>query len=159
MKIEVSLRWRRSGGSESWQFHRGVVDGDDGPRVSGEKQNVFLCVLPMFHVVGLAVILYSQLQIGNAVVSMTRFELEDPTDEVTRLQIGVTEEVARGREVFFSGGCRSRIGLDRSRSIPGLDTGFRCRLGSEQIQADRSAWIGADRRGWWRRDSAPAMSR
>ena len=75
---------------------------------------MFLCVLPMFHAFGLAVILYSQLQIGNAVVSMTRFELEDPTDEVTRLQIGVTEEVARG------------VSLDRSRS----------------------AWIGADRRGW-----------
>ena len=85
--------------------------------VSGEKQNVFLCVLPMFHVFGLAVILYSQLQIGNAVVSMTRFELEDPTDEVTRLQIGVTEEVARGRELGSE-----QIGADR--------------LGSEQLGED-----------------------
>jgi 4-coumarate--CoA ligase len=44
--------------------------------LSGEAHNVFLCVLPMFHVFGLAVLMYSQLQIGNAVVSMGRFELE-----------------------------------------------------------------------------------
>jgi 4-coumarate--CoA ligase len=44
--------------------------------LSGEAHNVFLCVLPMFHVFGLAVLVYSQLQIGNAVVSMGRFELE-----------------------------------------------------------------------------------
>ncbi|XP_062172499.1 probable CoA ligase CCL7 [Alnus glutinosa] len=44
--------------------------------LSGEAHNVFLCVLPMFHVFGMAVIVYSQLQIGNAVVSMGRFELE-----------------------------------------------------------------------------------
>ncbi|CAN8308506.1 unnamed protein product [Cochlearia groenlandica] len=41
-----------------------------------EYHGVFLCFLPMFHVFGLAVILYSQLQRGNAVVSMARFELE-----------------------------------------------------------------------------------
>ena len=63
--------------------------------------------------------------------------------------IGVTEEVARGREVFFSGGCRSRIGLDRSRSIPGLDAGLDRsrskqidRLGSEQMREDGGGAIG-----------------
>lgn len=55
--------------------------------VSGEKQNVFLCVLPMFHVFGLAVILYSQLQIGNAVVSMTRFELEKILGAVEKYRV------------------------------------------------------------------------
>ncbi|MBA0817280.1 hypothetical protein Gohar_001859, partial [Gossypium harknessii] len=35
---------------------------------------VFLCVLPMFHVFGLAVIVYSQLQKGNALVSMSKFD-------------------------------------------------------------------------------------
>ncbi|XAR60013.1 hypothetical protein NMG60_11033236 [Bertholletia excelsa] len=44
--------------------------------LAGEMRNVFLCVLPMFHVFGLAVILYSQLQRGNAVVSLGRFDLE-----------------------------------------------------------------------------------
>ncbi|KAG5383772.1 hypothetical protein IGI04_035242 [Brassica rapa subsp. trilocularis] len=42
----------------------------------GEYHGVFLCFLPMFHVFGLAVIAYSQLQRGNALVSMARFELE-----------------------------------------------------------------------------------
>ena len=42
----------------------------------GEYHGVFLCFLPMFHVFGLAVITYSQLQRGNALVSMARFELE-----------------------------------------------------------------------------------
>ncbi|KAK2980721.1 hypothetical protein RJ640_021896 [Escallonia rubra] len=44
--------------------------------LKGEKHNVFLCVLPMFHVFGLAVIMYSQLQRGNAVVSVGKFDLE-----------------------------------------------------------------------------------
>ncbi|KAI4383784.1 hypothetical protein MLD38_009584 [Melastoma candidum] len=44
--------------------------------MAGEKHNVYLCVLPMFHVFGLSVILYSQLQMGNAVVSLSRFELD-----------------------------------------------------------------------------------
>ncbi|KAK4356421.1 hypothetical protein RND71_025392 [Anisodus tanguticus] len=42
----------------------------------GEMHNVFLCVLPMFHVFGLAVIMYAQLQRGNAIVSMSKFDLE-----------------------------------------------------------------------------------
>lgn len=55
--------------------------------LSGEAHNVFLCVLPMFHVFGLAVILYSQLQIGNAVVSMGRFELEKILRAVERYRV------------------------------------------------------------------------
>ncbi|KAL7115854.1 hypothetical protein ACP275_04G206900 [Erythranthe tilingii] len=41
-----------------------------------ETNGVFLCVLPMFHVFGLAVIMYAQLQRGNAIVSMSKFDLE-----------------------------------------------------------------------------------
>ncbi|KAK9940044.1 hypothetical protein M0R45_016719 [Rubus argutus] len=44
--------------------------------LAGEMHHVFLCVLPMFHVFGLAVITYGQLQKGNAVISMARFNLE-----------------------------------------------------------------------------------
>ncbi|KAA8544123.1 hypothetical protein F0562_022135 [Nyssa sinensis] len=44
--------------------------------LAGEMYNVFLCVLPMFHVFGLCVIMYSQLQRGSAVVSMGKFDLE-----------------------------------------------------------------------------------
>nr|GEX15449.1 4-coumarate--CoA ligase-like 7 [Tanacetum cinerariifolium] len=43
-------------------------------RVMGEKHYVFLCILPMFHVFGLSVVLYSQLQEGNCVVSMNKFD-------------------------------------------------------------------------------------
>nr|UNA06900.1 4-coumarate--CoA ligase-like protein 7 [Vernicia montana] len=44
--------------------------------IAGEMHHVFLCFLPMFHVFGLAVITYSQLQKGNAVVSMGKFDFE-----------------------------------------------------------------------------------
>nr|AGW47869.1 4-coumarate:coenzyme A ligase 4 [Phaseolus vulgaris] len=44
--------------------------------LAGEMHSVFLCVLPMFHVFGLMVISYSQLQRGSAVVSLKKFEFE-----------------------------------------------------------------------------------
>ncbi|XP_057455956.1 probable CoA ligase CCL7 [Lotus japonicus] len=44
--------------------------------LAGQMHDVFLCVLPMFHVFGFAVITYSQLMRGNAVVSLKRFEFE-----------------------------------------------------------------------------------
>ncbi|KAK7257676.1 hypothetical protein RIF29_31822 [Crotalaria pallida] len=51
-----------------------MIAQDD--EIAGEKDNVFLCVLPMFHVFGLAVITYSVLRRGNTVVSLGRFEFE-----------------------------------------------------------------------------------
>ncbi|XWS74345.1 hypothetical protein CRYUN_Cryun02cG0206900 [Craigia yunnanensis] len=42
--------------------------------LAGDMRRVFLCVLPMFHVFGLAVIVYGQLQKGNALVSMAKFD-------------------------------------------------------------------------------------
>ncbi|KAE9587963.1 hypothetical protein Lal_00002791 [Lupinus albus] len=44
--------------------------------LAGRMHDVYLCVLPMFHVFGLGVILYTQLQRGNCVVSLKRFEFE-----------------------------------------------------------------------------------
>ncbi|KAK9072622.1 hypothetical protein SSX86_009057 [Deinandra increscens subsp. villosa] len=43
-------------------------------RLMGEKDYVFLCFLPFFHVFGFGVVLYSQLQEGNTVVSMGKFD-------------------------------------------------------------------------------------
>lgn len=44
---------------------------------NGEGKNVFLCVVPMYHVMGLSLITYAQLRRGNTVVvSMGRFDLE-----------------------------------------------------------------------------------
>ncbi|KAG6435185.1 hypothetical protein SASPL_100055 [Salvia splendens] len=44
--------------------------------MAGEVNCAFLCVLPMFHVFGLAVIMFSQLQRGSAIVSMSKFDFE-----------------------------------------------------------------------------------
>ncbi|KAL0555461.1 hypothetical protein IC582_009407 [Cucumis melo] len=53
----------------------------------GDPRNVFLCFLPMFHVFGLSVIVYSQLQRGNTVVSMAKFELEKALGLVMKYKI------------------------------------------------------------------------
>ncbi|KAI8573575.1 hypothetical protein RHMOL_Rhmol01G0288200 [Rhododendron molle] len=42
-------------------------------KLAGEMHNVYLCVLPLFHVLGLASIMFAQLQRGNAIVSMGKF--------------------------------------------------------------------------------------
>ncbi|ONM06690.1 4-coumarate--CoA ligase-like 7 [Zea mays] len=42
----------------------------------GEGHNVFLCFLPMFHIFGMSVITLGQLQRGNAVVVMARFDVD-----------------------------------------------------------------------------------
>lgn len=55
--------------------------------LAGEMHNVFLCVLPMFHVFGLAVIMYSQLQRGNAIVSMSKFDLEMVLKNVDKYRV------------------------------------------------------------------------
>ncbi|VFQ67237.1 unnamed protein product [Cuscuta campestris] len=52
-----------------------------------EMHNVFLCMLPMFHVFGLSVILYSQLVRGNTVVSMGKFDLEMVLKNVDKYRV------------------------------------------------------------------------
>ncbi|KAK8683627.1 hypothetical protein V6N13_039681 [Hibiscus sabdariffa] len=44
--------------------------------LAGDMHRVHLCVMPMFHAFGLAVIVCAQLQKGNALVSMAKFEFE-----------------------------------------------------------------------------------
>ncbi|KAL2938455.1 4-coumarate--CoA ligase-like 7 [Bienertia sinuspersici] len=53
----------------------------------GEMNEVFLCVIPMFHVFGLSVILYGQLQIGNTVVSMEKFDFEKMLKAIGKYKI------------------------------------------------------------------------
>ncbi|KAL0421816.1 UNVERIFIED_CONTAM: 4-coumarate--CoA ligase-like 7 [Sesamum latifolium] len=48
----------------------------DQDQAYGEAKNVFLCFLPMFHISGLVAVLFAQLQRGNKVVVMPRYELE-----------------------------------------------------------------------------------
>ncbi|KAK7262263.1 hypothetical protein RJT34_29828 [Clitoria ternatea] len=51
-----------------------MVGMDDD--LAGDLDDVFLCVLPMFHVFGLAIVTYAPLRRGSAVVAMGKFELE-----------------------------------------------------------------------------------
>ncbi|KAK4272844.1 hypothetical protein QN277_021344 [Acacia crassicarpa] len=53
----------------------------------GEVNNVFLCFLPMYHVLGLSVITYWQLRRGNTVVSMKRFDLEKALTAVEKFKV------------------------------------------------------------------------
>lgn len=54
---------------------------------AGEMHNVFLCVLPLFHVFGLLVITYSQLLRGNVVVIMEKFDLDMTLKNVEKYEV------------------------------------------------------------------------
>ncbi|XP_043706613.1 probable CoA ligase CCL7 isoform X1 [Telopea speciosissima] len=43
---------------------------------AGEMHNIFLCFLPMFHIFGLSVITYAQLQRGNLVITLGKFDID-----------------------------------------------------------------------------------
>ncbi|KAJ4971245.1 hypothetical protein NE237_004344 [Protea cynaroides] len=43
---------------------------------AGEMHNIFLCFLPMFHIFGLSIITYAQLQRGNMVVTLSKFDID-----------------------------------------------------------------------------------
>ena len=62
-----------------------MVAMDD--ELTGEMYNVFLCFLPMFHVFGLAVILCSQLQMGNTIVSMPKFDLDTTLKSIEKYRV------------------------------------------------------------------------
>lgn len=53
----------------------------------GEGESVFLCVVPLFHIMGLITFTYSQIQRGNAVVVMQRFELEKALDAMEKYRV------------------------------------------------------------------------
>ncbi|XP_076929362.1 putative CoA ligase CCL7 [Bidens hawaiensis] len=52
-----------------------------------EGRSVFLIVVPLFHVMGMITFTYSQLQRGNAMVVMVRFELEKALDAIQRYRV------------------------------------------------------------------------
>jgi 4-coumarate--CoA ligase len=62
-----------------------VLTSDQDAR--GEGPNVFLCLLPMFHLFGLSVVTLGQLQRGNAVVVMPRFDVRDAMAAVERHRV------------------------------------------------------------------------
>ncbi|KAI9071862.1 hypothetical protein K1719_046181 [Acacia pycnantha] len=62
-----------------------MIGMDD--ELANERHDVFLCVLPMFHIFGLAVITYAQLQRGNAVASMKKFDFEMMLEAVEKYSV------------------------------------------------------------------------
>uniref|UniRef100_A0A0E0CVB1 4-coumarate--CoA ligase n=1 Tax=Oryza meridionalis TaxID=40149 RepID=A0A0E0CVB1_9ORYZ len=62
-----------------------MVTSDQDERREGP--NVFLCFLPMFHIFGLSVITYAQLQRGNAIISMSRFDINSLMEAVQRHRV------------------------------------------------------------------------
>ncbi|KAL5067829.1 hypothetical protein RYX36_018716 [Vicia faba] len=53
----------------------------------GEGKNVFLCLVPMHHVMGLTVITYTQLRRGNTVVIIGKFELQKTLAAVEKFRV------------------------------------------------------------------------
>lgn len=53
----------------------------------GEPFNTFLCFLPMFHIFGLSIITFAQLQRGNSVVVMGRFDLEMTLRSIEKFRV------------------------------------------------------------------------
>jgi 4-coumarate--CoA ligase len=53
----------------------------------GEGRNVLLCFLPMFHIFGMSVVTLGQLQRGNTVVVMARFDLDAVLAAVERHRV------------------------------------------------------------------------
>ncbi|WVZ55505.1 hypothetical protein U9M48_006155 [Paspalum notatum var. saurae] len=53
----------------------------------GEGPNVFLCFLPMFHIFGLSVITFAQMQRGNAIVVMSGFDMDSVMAAVQRHRV------------------------------------------------------------------------
>ncbi|TVU48348.1 hypothetical protein EJB05_07982 [Eragrostis curvula] len=62
-----------------------MVTSDQDQR--GEGPNVFLCFLPMFHIFGMSVISFGQLQRGNAIVAMSGFDMNSVMAAVQRHRV------------------------------------------------------------------------
>nr|QTO31279.1 4-coumarate-CoA ligase [Ocimum kilimandscharicum] len=54
---------------------------------NGESRNVFLCFLPMYHVFGLSAVVYAQLQRGNAVVVMAKYEMREMLKTIEKYKV------------------------------------------------------------------------
>lgn len=52
-----------------------------------EPPNTFLCFLPLFHVFGLSVITYAQLQRGNSLVLMAKFDMETMLRSIEKYRV------------------------------------------------------------------------
>ncbi|MFX6572346.1 4-coumarate--CoA ligase family protein, partial [Acinetobacter baumannii] len=53
----------------------------------GDDKNVFLCFLPLFHNYGFSAILYAQLQRGNTVVVMEKYEMKKMLRAIERYKV------------------------------------------------------------------------
>eukprot|EP00249_Psilotum_nudum_P008737 c21477_g1_i1 orf=361-1983(+) len=51
------------------------------------RDDVYLCVVPMFHVYGLSIVVYGQLQRGSTVVSMPKYDLVEMLETIQKYRI------------------------------------------------------------------------
>lgn len=105
-----------------------------------EPPNVFLCFLPMFHIFGLSIIVYSQLCRGNGVVAMGRYQMEAVLRAIERFRVSymfvvppvMIELAKKGRgakydlsSLRFLGSGAAPLGKDVmeevGRNFPGLE--------------------------------------
>nr|XP_043613474.1 probable CoA ligase CCL7 [Erigeron canadensis] len=56
-------------------------------RLLDEKDHVLLCFLPMFHIFGLGILLYAQLQEGFTVVSMGKYDFEGMLKNIEKYRV------------------------------------------------------------------------
>ncbi|KAJ4971127.1 hypothetical protein NE237_004226 [Protea cynaroides] len=54
---------------------------------AGEMHNIFLCFLPMFHIFGFSTITYSQLQRGNMIVTLAKFDIDKVLKAVEKYRV------------------------------------------------------------------------
>ncbi|XP_071698772.1 probable CoA ligase CCL7 [Rutidosis leptorrhynchoides] len=52
-----------------------------------EKDHVLLCFLPMFHIFGLGILLYSHLEEGNTVVSMAKYDFQGILKNIEKYKV------------------------------------------------------------------------
>ncbi|MCL7031068.1 hypothetical protein MKW94_028286 [Papaver nudicaule] len=86
-----------------------------------EMHSVFLCCLPMFHIFGLSVILYAQLQRGNTLVSMGKFDLQMVLRSVEKHKVTSKQSFVQNYDLSslrVLGSGASPLGKECARKLP-----------------------------------------
>lgn len=64
-----------------------MMTSDQEQEGEGESKNVFLCFIPMYHIFGLSALLYAQLQRGNTVVVMAKYEMRKMLRAIEKFKV------------------------------------------------------------------------
>ncbi|KAF8396546.1 hypothetical protein HHK36_018170 [Tetracentron sinense] len=68
-------------------FITASIMADADQDFQGQRHNIFLCFLPMFHIFGLSIITYAQLQRGNTVISLGKFDIEKVLRSIEKYRV------------------------------------------------------------------------